>query len=70
MLRLIVLVLIVTGLALGMSRIVDRPGELVIDWLGYQVKTDVFTAGGNRVSKAPASCSKSSRHRRCSLVNE
>jgi HemY protein len=42
MIRLIVFLAILAGLALGLSWLADRPGELVLTWQGYRVETSVL----------------------------
>ncbi|MGI9404227.1 MAG: heme biosynthesis protein HemY [Hyphomicrobium sp.] len=44
MFRLIVFLIAVALVAAGLSWLADRPGELVVQWQGYQVETSVFRA--------------------------
>lgn len=44
MMRLVLFLLAVLGLAIGLSWLADRPGDLVINWEGYEVQTTVFRA--------------------------
>ncbi len=44
MLRLIGFLLAVTVAAAGLAWLADRPGELVVQWQGYQIETSVFRA--------------------------
>lgn len=46
MARLILFLAILAGLALGLSWLVDRPGELVLTWQGMRVETTVAVAIG------------------------
>lgn len=44
MIRLIAYLVLIVAAAAGLSWIADRPGSLNIEWLGYQIHTNVFTA--------------------------
>ena len=44
MTRLIVYLLAVLAAAMGLSWLADRPGNLVLNWEGYEVETSVFRA--------------------------
>jgi HemY protein len=44
MIRLVLYFLLVAAAALGLSWIAERPGNLTIEWLGYDVRTSVFIA--------------------------
>lgn len=44
MVRLVVFLLAVLALAIGLSWLADRPGELIVNWEGYEVQTSVFRA--------------------------
>ena len=44
MVRLVVFLIAVTLVAAGLAWLADRPGELVVQWQGYQVETSVFRA--------------------------
>jgi HemY protein len=44
MLRLIAFLIIVAVAAAGLAWLADRPGELILQWQGYQVETSVFRA--------------------------
>lgn len=44
MIRLIVFLIAVALIASGLSWLADRPGELVVQWQGYQFETSVFRA--------------------------
>jgi HemY protein len=44
MIRLIVFLIAVALVAAGLSWLADRPGELVVQWQGYQIETSVFRA--------------------------
>ncbi len=44
MVRLILFLLAIVALASGLAWLADRPGELVLNWEGYEVHTSVFRA--------------------------
>lgn len=44
MIRLVLFLLAVVAVASGLAWLADRPGNLVIDWEGYQIETSVFRA--------------------------
>ena len=44
MIRLVLYLLLVAAAAWGLSWIADRPGNLTVEWLGYDVRTSVFIA--------------------------
>ncbi len=44
MLRLIGFLLAVAIIAAGLAWLADRPGELIVQWQGYQIETSVFRA--------------------------
>ena len=44
MIRALLYVLAIVAVAAGLSWLADRPGELVINWQGYEVQTSVFRA--------------------------
>lgn len=44
MLRLIAFLIVVVLVAAGLAWLADRPGELIVQWQGYQVETSVFRA--------------------------
>src|SRR5215468_10491003 len=44
MIRLVLYFLLVAAAAWGLSWIADRPGNLTVEWLGYDVRTSVFIA--------------------------
>lgn len=44
MLRLAVFLILVVAVAAGLAWLADRPGEMLINWEGYQVQISVFTA--------------------------
>ncbi|MEE9546608.1 MAG: heme biosynthesis HemY N-terminal domain-containing protein, partial [Hyphomicrobium sp.] len=44
MIRLIVFLIAVALVASGLSWLADRPGELIVQWQGYQFETSVFRA--------------------------
>lgn len=44
MIRLIVFLIAVALVASGLSWLANRPGELVVQWQGYQFETSVFRA--------------------------
>ncbi len=44
MLRLIGFLLAVAVIAAGLAWLADRPGELIVQWQGYQIETSVFRA--------------------------
>jgi HemY protein len=45
MLRVILFLITAALLALGIAWFADRPGEVVIDWLGYRIETSLLVAG-------------------------
>lgn len=45
MLRVILFLVTAALLALGIAWFADRPGEVVINWLGYRIETSVLVAG-------------------------
>ena len=44
MIRLVVYFLLIAAAAWGLAWIADRPGNLTVEWLGYDVRTSVFIA--------------------------
>ncbi|MDX2308684.1 MAG: heme biosynthesis HemY N-terminal domain-containing protein [Hyphomicrobium sp.] len=42
MLRLVLFLLAVLGLAAGLAWLADRPGSVVVNWEGYDIQTNVF----------------------------
>lgn len=44
MVRLVLFLLLVAALATGLAWLADRPGELVVNWQGYELQTSVFRA--------------------------
>jgi len=44
MLRLIAFLIAIALVAAGLAWLADRPGELVVQWQGYQIETSVFRA--------------------------
>ncbi|MFM9848298.1 MAG: heme biosynthesis HemY N-terminal domain-containing protein [Hyphomicrobiaceae bacterium] len=44
MLRLVLFLIGVAGLATGLAWLADRPGDLILTWQGYQVQTSLFRA--------------------------
>ncbi|MDH3579231.1 MAG: heme biosynthesis protein HemY [Hyphomicrobiales bacterium] len=44
MMRLLVFLLAITGVALGLAQLAERPGTVSLTWLGYQVETSIFVA--------------------------
>lgn len=44
MIRLILFLLGIVALATGLAWLADRPGEMVINWQGYEIQTTVFRA--------------------------
>ncbi len=44
MLRLIGFLLAVAVIAAGLAWLADRPGELIVQWQGYEIETSVFRA--------------------------
>ena len=44
MVRALLYVLAIVAVAAGLSWLADRPGELVINWQGYEIQTSVFRA--------------------------
>jgi HemY protein len=44
MIRVVLYLLAVAGLATGLSWLADRPGSLVLNWQDYQIETSVFRA--------------------------
>jgi HemY protein len=44
MLRLIAFLIAIAFIAAGLAWLADRPGELAIQWQGYQIETSVFRA--------------------------
>jgi HemY protein len=44
MIRALLYVLAIVASAVGLSWLADRPGELVVNWQGYEVQTSVFRA--------------------------
>ncbi|MEM9029371.1 MAG: heme biosynthesis HemY N-terminal domain-containing protein [Pseudomonadota bacterium] len=44
MVRVVVFLLFVAALATGLSWLADRPGSLLINWQGYEIRTSVFRA--------------------------
>lgn len=45
MLRVILFLITAALLALGIAWFADRPGEVVIEWLGYRIETSLLVAG-------------------------
>lgn len=43
-LRLFAFLVVVAGLAFGLSKVADQPGKITFDWLGYQAETNVLVA--------------------------
>jgi HemY protein len=46
MFRLLVYLLFVVALAFGLAWLIERPGEIVLNWQGYQVKTSLLVGLG------------------------
>jgi HemY protein len=44
MIRLVLYFLLIAAAAWGLSWIADRPGNLTVEWLGYDIRTSVFIA--------------------------
>jgi len=44
MFRIIVFLIAITLIAAGLAWLADRPGELIVQWQGYQIETSVFRA--------------------------
>lgn len=44
MLRLVLFLLAVSVIAFGLSWLADRPGNLIVQWQGYELETSVFRA--------------------------
>jgi HemY protein len=44
MIRLVLYFLLIAAAAFGLSWIAERPGNLTVEWLGYDVRTSVFIA--------------------------
>ena len=44
MIRALLYVMAIVAAAVGLSWLADRPGELVVNWQGYEVQTSVFRA--------------------------
>ena len=44
MIRALLYVLAIVAAAVGLSWLADRPGELVVNWQGYEIQTSVFRA--------------------------
>lgn len=44
MVRVVVFLLLVVAIASGLSWLADRPGSLLINWQGYEIRTSVFRA--------------------------
>ena len=44
MLRLAVFLIVIAAAAAGLAWLADRPGEMLINWEGYEVRTSVFHA--------------------------
>ena len=44
MIRLLIFFIAVTLLSLGFGWFADRPGNIVLQWQGYEVETSLFTA--------------------------
>jgi HemY protein len=42
MIRIFVFIVCVVGAAIGLAWLVDRPGTISIEWLGYQIETSAF----------------------------
>ena len=45
MLRIVLFLVTAALLALGIAWFADRPGEVIINWLGYRIETSVLVAG-------------------------
>ena len=44
MLRLIAFLVSIALIAAGLAWLADRPGELLVEWQGYEIQTSVFRA--------------------------
>ena len=42
MIRLILFLVLVALMATGLAWLADRPGELVVNWQGWELRTSVF----------------------------
>lgn len=46
MVRVLIFLVVLVALAFGFGWLIDRPGEIVLDWQGYRVETSVLVAAG------------------------
>jgi HemY protein len=54
MIRILVFILVVVGVALGLAWFADQPGSIAIQWLGYEIKTSAFVGALVLISVAAA----------------
>ncbi|WP_051335292.1 heme biosynthesis protein HemY [Methylocapsa acidiphila] len=54
MIRVLIFLLILIGLAFGEAWLIDRPGEIVLTWQGYRVETSVLVGLGVILALAAA----------------
>ena len=58
MLRLILFLALLAAVAVGLSWLADRPGEISITWQGYQIETSVLVG----IAAVLATCIFGARH--------
>ncbi len=44
MIRVVFFLIVLAALALGAAWVADRPGDIVVTWLGYHIETSVTVA--------------------------
>jgi HemY protein len=46
MFRVLIILLVLVAIAFGLGWLIDRPGEIALDWQGYHIETSVLTGLG------------------------
>ncbi len=42
--RLLIVLLVIVGIAIGFAELAERPGQITINWLGFEVQTSIYIA--------------------------
>ena len=42
--RLLIVLLVIAGIAVGFAELAERPGQIAVNWLGFEVQTSIYIA--------------------------
>ena len=65
MIRVLIFLLLLAAAALGISWLVNHPGDISLNWQGYNVQTSVAVAAGLTAGSGPSGGARKRAMRRC-----